>query len=138
MQDFLTILIPQWGLFISIITGTILVGHLFNRLFRRFVQKSTVVIRNDPTNYHFLGHAIRAIIYLVGFSRAVYSVPDLRTVASSLLAGAGIVAVAIGFASELGSGPKIILMLLICSMIYLKVLKRNLIRWSLKFLIHIE
>jgi small-conductance mechanosensitive channel len=55
---------------------------------------------NDPTNYQFLRHAITALIYIVGFSIAIYSMPNLRALASSLLAGAGILAVAIGFASQ--------------------------------------
>ncbi|MCB0579815.1 MAG: mechanosensitive ion channel family protein [Phaeodactylibacter sp.] len=84
----------------AIVIGTLLVAFIFNRLFRRFIRKNSLLIRNDPTNYVFLRHAITAIIYVVGFSWAVYSLPSLRTVASSLLAGAGILAVAVGFASQ--------------------------------------
>jgi len=41
-----------------------------------------------------------AIIYLVGFGWAIYEIPQMRQVANSLLAGAGILAVAAGFASQ--------------------------------------
>ncbi|MCO6492186.1 MAG: mechanosensitive ion channel family protein [Phaeodactylibacter sp.] len=85
---------------LAIVAGTLLVAFIFNRLFRRFIRKNSLLIRNDPTNYVFLRHAITAVIYVVGFSWAVYSLPSLRTVASSLLAGAGILAVAVGFASQ--------------------------------------
>ncbi len=85
---------------LGIVAGTILVAFIFNRLFRRFIHRNSLLIRNDPTNYVFLRHAITAVIYVVGFSWAVYSLPSLRTVASSLLAGAGILAVAVGFASQ--------------------------------------
>lgn len=88
------------GISLGIVAGTFLAAFVFNRLFRRFIQRSSVVMKNDPTNYVFLRHAISAIIYVVGFSWAVYSLPSLRTVASSLLAGAGILAVAVGFASQ--------------------------------------
>jgi len=84
----------------AIILGTILVAFIFNRLFRRFIHRSTLIIRNDPTSYQFLRHAVTAIIYVIGFSWAVYTLPGLRTVANSLLAGAGILAVAVGFASQ--------------------------------------
>lgn len=57
-------------------------------------------MQNDPTNYLFLRHAVTTLIYIVGCSIAIYSMPSLRTLASSLLAGAGILAVAIGFASQ--------------------------------------
>ena len=85
---------------VGIVAGTMLVAFLFNRLFRRFIRRNSLLIRNDPTNYVFLRHAITGIIYIVGFSWAVYSVPSLRAVANSLLAGAGILAVAVGFASQ--------------------------------------
>ena len=100
MNDFWKIFVSDWGVFTGIFLATLVVGYSFNRLFRRFIRKSTLVIKNDPTNYHFLRHAITAMIYLVGFSWAVYSVPQMRTIANSLLAGAGILAVAVGFASQ--------------------------------------
>jgi small-conductance mechanosensitive channel len=40
------------------------------------------------------------MIYLIGFSLAVYHIQPLRAVANSLLAGAGIMAIALGFASQ--------------------------------------
>ncbi len=88
------------GVFIAILGGTILVAYLFNRIFRRFIERSALLMKTDPTNYQFLRHVITAIIYVLGFSWAVYAVPNLRTVANSLLAGAGILAVAVGFASQ--------------------------------------
>lgn len=100
MEEFFETYMSDWGLFIGIIIVTLVFGYTFNRLFRRFIKRSTLIIRNDPTNYHFLRHAITAVIYLVGLGWAVYSVPELRTVANSLLAGAGILAVAVGFASQ--------------------------------------
>lgn len=100
MNEWLSNFLQNWGVFTGIFIVTLLIGYTFNRLFRRFIKRSTIIIKNDPTNYHFLRHAITAVIYLVGFSWAVYSVPQLRTVANSLLAGAGILAVAVGFASQ--------------------------------------
>lgn len=86
--------------FAGIIVGTIIVAYLVNRFFNRLIRKSTADMRNDPTNYQFLKHAIVAVIYLVGISLAIYALPSLRALASSLLAGAGILAVAVGFASQ--------------------------------------
>lgn len=57
-------------------------------------------MQNDPTNYLFFRHSLIALIYIVGFSIGIYMMPDLRALASSLLAGAGILAVAVGFASQ--------------------------------------
>ncbi len=88
------------GIFICIIIITITVAYLVNRFFRKLILNSTLVMQNDPTNYHFFRHTLVALIYIIGFSIAVYMMPDLRALASSLLAGAGILAVAVGFASQ--------------------------------------
>ena len=88
------------GVSLGIIIGTIVVAYIVNRFFKRLIKKSTEIMNNDPTSYLFLRHAIVAIIYILGFSFAIYSLPSLRTLASSLLAGAGILAVAVGFASQ--------------------------------------
>lgn len=85
---------------IGIIFAAILLAWLFRRFFNRFILRSTLVMRNDPTNYVFLKHAISSLIIIVGFGMAIYNVDSLRAVANSLLAGAGILAVAVGFASQ--------------------------------------
>jgi len=92
--------IEYFSIFIGVLFATILVAFLVNRFFRRLIQHSTEEMQNDPTNYQFLRHAVNALIYIVGLSIAIYSIPSLRALASSLLAGAGILAVAIGFASQ--------------------------------------
>lgn len=86
--------------FLGIMLGTILFEYTFSKIFRRFILKSTVIMQNDPTNYQFLRHFLAAVIYIVGISLAIYSVPSMRNIANSMLAGAGILAVAIGFASQ--------------------------------------
>jgi small conductance mechanosensitive channel len=86
--------------FAAILAITFALAWMVNRLFSRFIRKSSLIIRNDPTNYQFMRHFISAIIYIVGVGVAVYSMTPLRAVATSMLAGAGILAVAIGLASQ--------------------------------------
>ena len=88
------------GLFIAIILATIILAYMVNRFFSRLINKSTELLKNDPTSYQFIRHALVAIIYIVGFSIAIYMMPNLRGLANSMLAGAGIIAVAVGFASQ--------------------------------------
>jgi len=85
---------------IGIITATIVLAYIANRLLSRLIRRAREDLHNDPTNYKFLGHLPIALIYLVGFGLAIYTIPPFRTLAKSLLAGAGIAAVAIGFASQ--------------------------------------
>lgn len=92
--------LEYWLVPIFIIFLTALLALLFSNTYSKLVKRKSADINSDPTNYRFLGHAITALIYILGFSFAVYSVPSLKAVATSLLAGAGILAVVIGFASQ--------------------------------------
>lgn len=89
-----------YGLALGILIGTVILAALVGRFFRSLIKRSTDEMKNDPTNYLFLRHLIIGVIYLVGIGIAVYTVPELRGLASSMLAGAGILAVAVGFASQ--------------------------------------
>ncbi len=100
MKEQLLSNLPILLAFVTIIALTIVVAYLVGRFFSRLIQRNTTIIKNDPTNFNFIGYLIRAMIYIVGFGLAIYTVPSLRAIASSLLAGAGILAVAIGFASQ--------------------------------------
>lgn len=86
-------------LFVVIIVLTFILVRFFKMLFKRRVLDA-VLAAKDPTNYLFFQHIITATIYIAGFSTAFYMIPILRTLSASLLAGAGIFAVAIGFASQ--------------------------------------
>ena len=90
----------QYGIPVLIIITTFVLGYVVNRLLTGLIKRSSDDMQNDPTNYKFLRHLILAMIYLVGFGLAIFSIPSLKAVASSLLAGAGILAVAAGFASQ--------------------------------------
>lgn len=100
MKEILLNSIEYIGIFVGVMLITMIVAFLVGRFFRRLIRRSTEAMDTDPTNYHFFRHAVVGIIYIVGFSIAIYKIPDLRALASSLLAGAGILAVAIGFAAQ--------------------------------------
>jgi len=85
---------------LAIILVTLLAGTIVNRLMKRFINKAANDLLNDPTEYVFFRNSLTAVIYLVGFSLAFYSIPALQNLARSILAGAGIAAVALGFASQ--------------------------------------
>ena len=78
--------------FLLIVLATLVIGYIANKLLTSLVKRSTEGMTSDPTNYKFIKH--------VGFAIAIYSMPNFRALASSLLAGAGIFAVAMGFAAQ--------------------------------------
>lgn len=89
-----------FGAAIGILIGTVILAMLVSRFFRSLIRRSSDELKSDPTNYLFLRHLVVGMIYLVGIGIAIYTVPSLRGLASSMLAGAGILAVAVGFASQ--------------------------------------
>ena len=88
------------GVFAFTVLLTFLIARIADRIFKRLIEVSSLDLHNDPTNYRFVRHGIMALIYVVGLSLAIYQVPQLRVVARSLLAGAGLLAVAVGFAAQ--------------------------------------
>jgi small conductance mechanosensitive channel len=86
--------------FISIAAATLFLGYVVDWFFNRFIKKSAMIMNSDPTKYRFVRHFLRAIIYITGFGWAVSEVPYLKSLSSSLLAGAGVLAVAVGLASQ--------------------------------------
>ncbi len=94
----------SFPVFIGIIVATFVIAYLFNRFVNRVIKKSTLLVHNDPTNYKFLKHTILAVIYVVGFGLAFFQFDHLEAIAKSLLAGAGILAIAVGFASQQALG----------------------------------
>ena len=103
-MDIIKQLLPEryedFGVFILVLLITLLVEWTSQRAMNRFIRLNSQDINSDPTNYKFLANALRGIIYTVGMMIAIREYPPLRSVAGSLLAGAGIFAVAIGFASQ--------------------------------------
>lgn len=85
---------------VSILLITVALSWLVNRIFKRYIRKSADDVIST-TNYKFLRRAFTSLIYIVGISlAALQALPGLRDLAQSFLAGAGILALAVGFASQ--------------------------------------
>ncbi|MDR9417385.1 mechanosensitive ion channel family protein [Gracilimonas sp.] len=84
-----------------ILVTTIIVGSVTTRIINVMIRKSKEVEDGeDVTNLVFFKRSVIVLIYLTGISFAIYMIPQLRVIAASLLAGAGLFAIAIGFASQ--------------------------------------
>jgi small conductance mechanosensitive channel len=84
--------------FFIIIFFTLLANWLSRRTFNRLMKKSSD--SDVLTNFKFIGNALSTIIYSIGVIFIIREFPPLRTFAGSLLAGAGILAAIVGFASQ--------------------------------------
>ena len=83
-----------------ILAATVVVAFGINRLFRRAIALRQREPHGDTTTFQFLGNISTALIVLIGIMIAVYSIPSLKAAAGTILAGAGVLAVAVGFASQ--------------------------------------
>lgn len=79
---------------------TFLIAGIVRKLFFRFLNRLEENQNLDKTNYYFLRYVIIALIYSIGFTLAIYSIPALRAIGTTLLAGAGVLALAVSFASQ--------------------------------------
>lgn len=89
---------------ISILVGTFILANVVNRIYKQLVFKSSKRDDEHLTTYKFIGNSISAVIYAVGLSFAIWNVPFLQPIAKSVVAGAGILAIAVGFASQQSLG----------------------------------
>tara|TARA_R100000935_G_scaffold1549_1_gene4947 strand:- start:9460 stop:10332 length:873 start_codon:yes stop_codon:yes gene_type:complete len=88
------------SLIVVIIVITILIALVFNWFMNRFVKKSLVEHHKDLTGYLFIKHIASTVIYLIGFAAALVQIPALKVVGHSLLAGAGVLSLIAGLASQ--------------------------------------
>lgn len=87
-------------LFFIILGMTIVIARIFRLIIGHIIKKNSRILRADPTQFMFMRHFSVFMIYLVGLSVAIYFEPSLRQISYSLLAGAGVLAVVLGFASQ--------------------------------------
>ena len=93
--DFRTALIV-----VIISISTIVIAYSFKYLSERYIKKRTLTNHIDPTSYVFARKVITAVIYLIGISFALVQIPEMKIVGHSLLAGAGILSLIAGLASQ--------------------------------------
>lgn len=87
-----------------IVAITVFLAKIVNSLYKRLLTKSVETDNSHLTTYKFLEHSISAVIYIVGFSFAISKIEFLKPVAQSIVAGAGIFAIAVGFAAQQALG----------------------------------
>jgi small-conductance mechanosensitive channel len=77
---------------------------LFEKLVKKLLattfEKSSRKMKVDRTNFALLRHSFTPLIYFIGIGTAIFFIPQLRTLSISLFAGAGVLAVVIGFAAQ--------------------------------------
>jgi len=91
---------PRPVLYIIILSIAFILTLWVRRFINRFVRASSVFLRVDPTKYNFIKNAASLIIFTLAVFLIIYSVPELRSLGTTLLASAGIATAVLAFASQ--------------------------------------
>ncbi len=83
-----------------IVTLTLVLQWLVNRSVKRVIDHHGDKENFDPTNARFLRRILSVVILLIGFGLVIFFIPSLKHVATTLLAGAGVLVAVLGFASQ--------------------------------------
>jgi small-conductance mechanosensitive channel len=89
------------GFFIAIIAlTTIVLGAVTDKVLRYFLYRKQSNKEYDATGFKFLKHLIITVIYILGFAFALIQIPEFKIIGHSFLAGAGMISLVAGLASQ--------------------------------------
>jgi len=89
----------SWIVLIVLVLTTIL-AYVFSYISGWLIRRAMRRHDTDFTRFHFLRHAITALIYVIGIAIAFSHIPSLKIIGNSLLAGAGILSIIVGLAAQ--------------------------------------
>lgn len=85
---------------VLIVVVTIIIVRLSKILFDRAIKRGSINGNYDPTSLIFAKRVFIIVAYAIGLGLALEKIPELQIVGHSLLAGAGIVTLITGLASQ--------------------------------------
>lgn len=85
---------------LAIIGAAVIVARIASFLLTKFFETSSRFLGVKAARYTFFKNVITLLIYLGALLFIIYSIPQLRTLALTLFAGAGIFAAIVGLASQ--------------------------------------
>ncbi|MFH6996843.1 mechanosensitive ion channel family protein [Flavobacterium sp. FlaQc-57] len=89
------------GIFIAIIgITTVVLGAITDKALRYLLYRKQSNKEYDATGFKFLKHLIITIIYILGIAFALIQIPEFKIIGHSFLAGAGVISIVAGLASQ--------------------------------------
>ena len=83
-----------------IVVVAFIASKLFQWLIHKFIRVTSENLNFDPTQFKFLRNAVSFIIWAAAIIMIIHTIPELKSLAIGLFAGAGILAIVIGFAGQ--------------------------------------
>lgn len=100
ISSFMKISTEHFVAIVIIIVLTILMERITGHFMTKVINRESKILKIDKTKNYFLKYFLSTTIYIIGFGAIIYTIPTLRTLYISLFAGAGVIAIIIGFASK--------------------------------------
>jgi small-conductance mechanosensitive channel len=101
LKDIIDYLTNELNILIhSVVIVGILINTIANRIFNRLIINRINEEDFDATNLRFLQRAVSLVILLIGLSFVIFIIHSLQHIATTILAGAGVIVAVIGFASQ--------------------------------------
>jgi len=85
---------------LSVLVVTFIVSRILRFIVGRFIRGAAKKLKVDPTRYNFFKNAVDFLLLFIATIIIFRSIPSLRTVGTTLLTGAGVIAAIVGFASQ--------------------------------------
>ncbi|MCD0469224.1 mechanosensitive ion channel family protein [Flavobacterium sp. JAS] len=79
---------------------TIALGAVTDKVLRYFLYRKQTDKDYDATGFKFLKHLIITVIYILGIAFALIQIPEFKIIGHSFLAGAGVISIVAGLASQ--------------------------------------
>lgn len=77
-----------------------IISNVLRFSLNRLIKTASGNLNVDPTKYNFLKNAVSFIVYLAALIVIFYKIPGLRDYGVTLFAGAGVIGIIVGFASQ--------------------------------------
>lgn len=84
---------------ITLVIATVL-ATILRKILSIFITKYAKKLKTDPTNFSFIKNSVGFIVYTAAIIFIFFKIPYLKSLGTALFAGAGILTVVIGFASQ--------------------------------------
>ena len=79
---------------------TIILSAITDKVLRYVLYRKLADKEYDATGFKFLKHLIITMIYILGFAFALIQIPEFKIIGHSVLAGAGVISIVAGLASQ--------------------------------------
>ena len=91
----------EYAVFVLVVlAATLVVQRIIHFVLNRYLKRSAEVLRVDPTAFNFLKNAMNAMIFIGAIIIIFYGIKPFRSLGTTMLASAGIIAAVAAFASQ--------------------------------------